>query len=122
MDNEHTYDSTEGRLSEVGVHAGFPNPAAQRDHRAPTLSLDQLLVSRPSSTYFFRLKGHQWTSQGVDDGDIAVVDRALLATPHDLVVAWRGDEFLLGRRSELGKRIDTWGVVTSIVHTYHEAS
>jgi len=59
----------------VSVHAGFPNPAAERSG-AP-LSLDKLLVRHPSSTYFFRIRGHTWHRYGVFDGDLAELDRAL---------------------------------------------
>lgn len=104
-------------LSEVGIHAGFPNPAAERDHHKPTLSLDQLLVPRPNSTYFFRIQGHQWSDQGINDGDIAVVDRAPQPSPHDMVVAWQ-DDFVLRRQGTLPASTPVWGVVTAVVHRY----
>jgi DNA polymerase V len=84
------------------------------------LSLDQLLFKRPSSTYLFRLSGHQWSREGIADGDIAVVDRALTAKPGDLVVAWRGDDFLLVRLRQLPEDVAPWGVVAAIVHLYRE--
>jgi SOS-response transcriptional repressor LexA len=104
-------------LSEVSTHAGFPNPAAARDHRKPTLSLDTLLVTQPNSTYYFRLQGSNWEEQGVFEGDIAIVDRALPVQPDDLVVAWPDGEFVLVR----AKRLiigSPWGVVTAIIHQY----
>lgn len=104
-------------LSEVGIHAGFPNPAAERDHQKPTLSLDQLLIPRPSSTYFFRIAGHQWSDQGINDGDVAVVDRAPQPTKHDLVVAWQ-DDFVLRHFDTLTPPVRVWGVVTAVVHRY----
>jgi len=104
-------------LSEIGIHAGFPNPAAERDHHKPTLSLDQLLVPRPNSTYFFRVQGHQWSDQGINDGDLAVVDRALQPAPHDIVVAWQ-DDFVLQRYNTVSSDAQIWGVVTAVVHRY----
>ena len=104
-------------LSEIGVHAGFPNAAAEHDHHRPTLSLDQLLVPRPSSTYFFRVQGHQWGDQSINDGDIAVVDRALQPTPYDIVVAWQ-DDFVLQRYHTMPPEAQIWGVVTAVVHRY----
>jgi len=108
-------------LSEVTTHAGFPNPAAGRDHRRPTLSLDTLLTPRPSSTYYFRLQGGNWEEQGVFDGDIAIVDRALSPRPDDLVVAWPDNEFVLlrAKRLVIGH---PWGVVTAIIHQYRGKS
>ncbi len=123
--SNYPYDTStplENQLSEIGVHAGFPNPAAEADHHAPTLSLDRSLIPRPNSTYIFRLTGHTWLGQGIDDGDLAIVDRSLSARPTDLIVAWQGDGFLLARRRDISKRIDVWGIVTSIVHTYRGTS
>ena len=104
-------------LSEVGVHAGFPNPAAERDHQKPTLSLDDLLVPRPNSTYFFAIEGHSYSDQGITDGDIAVIDRALRARPQDLVLAWN-DGFTICRQRQVTPDMTMWGVITAIVHRY----
>ncbi|CAN5357423.1 hypothetical protein BH09PAT4_BH09PAT4_04450 [soil metagenome] len=104
-------------LSKVGVHAGFPNPAAERDRQRATLSLDQLLIPRPNSTYFFRVQGHQWSDQGVYDGDLAVVDRAVRAKAHDVVIAWH-DDFVLCQYGSLSPEVEPWGVVTATVHQY----
>lgn len=106
-------------LSKVGIHAGFPNPAAEHDHQRATLSLDQLLVPRPNSTYFFRIEGHQWSDQGVYDGDLAVIDRAVRAGPHDMVIAWQ-DDFVLCRYDKLPTTVELWGVVTATVHQYRQ--
>lgn len=106
-----------GRVA-VSTHAGFPNPAAERDHTRPRLSLDQLLIKHPSSTYFFRLAGHELAGEGIKAGDIALVDRALTAQPTDLVITWQGDAFGLERYVALSHRAEPWGVVTAIVHTY----
>jgi DNA polymerase V len=99
----------------VAVHTGFPNPAA--DRQGKLLSLDKLLVRHPVSTYYFRIRGHQWHRWGVFDGDIALIDRAL--TPHgqDLVVWWQeSGEFALSRFDHAGQQPTVWGVVTAIVH------
>lgn len=114
----HDIDAADGDLSQVSVHAGFPNPAADTDRRSHALSLDQLLLRRPSSTYLFRLKGHQWAREGIADGDIAVVDKALFARNQDLVIAWHNDEFLLVRNRALPEGVAPWGVVSAIVHHY----
>lgn len=70
----------------VGLHAGFPNAATTSGQGA--LSLDHLLVRSPSSTYFFRVRGHHWRSEGIDDGDIAIVDRSLPPVQGSTVVWW----------------------------------
>lgn len=116
------YDDLHNRdeLSQVTTHAGFPNAAADRDHRAPTLDLNTLLVPQPNSTYYFRLQGHDWADQGIYDGDIAIVDRSLQPQPNDLVVAWPDDQFVLTRTKQL-IGYTPWGVVTAIIHQYRGA-
>jgi len=100
----------------VAVHAGFPNPAAER--QGNPLSLDKLLVQHPSSTYFFRIRGHSWHRYGVFDGDIAVVDRALPPRARELVIWW--DEtgtFHLGPFDRTAHQT-TWGTLAAIIHPF----
>lgn len=104
----------------VSVHSGFPNPAL--DHRGQgahlALDLNQLLVQRPSSTYLFKVTGHHWADQGVYDGDVAVIDRALQAGPSDLIVTWRIEGASICRQHQLTPEDRPWGVVTAIIHQY----
>jgi hypothetical protein len=102
----------------VSVHAGFPNPAADRDNSKMTLSLNQLLVQHPSSTFFFRLHGRGWEEQGVFDGDIAVIDRAIRPQPDDLIVIWQESGFTVTRFKQAPINITNFGVITSIIHEY----
>lgn len=104
----------------VSVHSGFPNPAADQRGRDSGLALDlnQLLVRHPSSTYLFRVSGHHWANQGIYDGDVAVIDRALQAKGSDLIVSWQPGGSRLCRQNELTPEDKPWGVVTSIIHQY----
>ena len=101
----------------VSVHSGFPNPAANSRNRQGGLALDlnQLLIQHPSSTFLFRIRGHTWADQGVFDGDIAIIDRAIAAQSHDLVIAWEEDNFTVQRRKNLTSET-MWGVVTAVIH------
>src|SRR5438874_2727406 len=87
----------------VSIHSGFPNPALdRRGEQAPlALALNRLLFRHPSSTYLFRVGGHQWADQGIYDSDIAVVDRALQAGQSDLIIAWRAGELVICRQRQL---------------------
>lgn len=105
------------RRDGVATHAGFPNPAADRDS-APALSLDQLLVTHPSSTYFFRIDGDMWAEQGIFDGDIALIDRALDPRPADLIACWRDGAFAITRFSQLEEGEEMWGIISTIIHQY----
>ncbi len=104
----------------VSVHSGFPNPAVDRRGQKAMLALDinQLLVRHPSSTYLFKVSGHANTDQGIYDGDVAVIDRALPSRGSDLVIMTRDDNFLICRRHQLLDGDQLWGVVVAIIHKY----
>jgi DNA polymerase V len=108
------YGASSSTGTAVNVHAGFPNPAAER--QGAPLSLDRLLVKHPSSTYFFRIRGHSWHRYGVFDGDLAVIDRALSPRERELVVWWQeSGEFALSPYAR-AERQNIWGTITAIVH------
>ena len=114
------YSASSHTGTSVAVHAGFPNPAAER--AGIPLSLDKLLIKHPSSTYFFRIRGHNWHHYGVFDGDIAVIDRALTPRERELVIWWQeGSEFVL-TPFEHASHQNTWGTVTAIIHSFVEPS
>lgn len=102
----------------VRIHSGFPNPALDRLSRGRRLTLDmnQLLIRHPSSTFLFRVSGHQWSQEGVYDGDIAIIDRALQARPQDLVIAWQDSGFVICRANRLLPPEEAWGAVTAVIH------
>ncbi len=104
----------------VSIHAGFPNPAADRRANGVARSLDfnQLLVRNPSSTFVFRIVGHRWTDHGIFDGDVAVIDRAVSPHGRDVVVRWVEQGFELKRYRQLEDRNEAWGVVTAVIHQY----
>lgn len=118
LDAERAYSASQHTGTSVAVHAGFPNPAAER--AGLPLSLDKLLVKHPSSTYFFRIRGHNWHHHGVFDGDLAIIDRAL--TPHDgaLVIWWQeSGEFALSPFKRANQQ-NIWGTITAIIHPFSE--
>lgn len=106
----------------VSVHAGFPNPAADRRRAGSPVSLDlnQHLIKRPGSSFLFRVAGHVWASEGVFDGDIAIIDRALTPQTTDLVIIWQSSGFSLTRKRQLAPEDEPLGVVTSIIHQYRQ--
>jgi len=100
----------------VSIHAGFPNPAA--DKSLQTLDLNQLLVQHGSSTYMFRVRGNEWEGAGIFDKDIAIIDRALDPRKTDIVIWWdetRG-EFAISTYNTMPKTGACWGVVTATIH------
>jgi len=106
--------------SELSLHSGFPNPALDviEQGRPLNLDLNQLLLKHPSSTYLFRISGHQWQQEGIFDGDIAIIDRARSAQATSLVISCQDAGFTICRRNTLGKREQPWGIVSAIIHQY----
>lgn len=108
------YTASRGTGTNIAVHAGFPNPAAERSG-AP-LSLDKLLIRHPSSTYFFRVRGHHWHRYGVFDGDLAIIDRAITPREAELVVWWQeSGEFAVSRFAKADHQ-NIWGTIIAIIH------
>ena len=71
--------------------AGFPSPAEQYVERA--LDLNELLVAKPSATYYVRAEGDSMEGAGIRSGDLLVVDRSLEATDGSIVIACVDGEF-----------------------------
>lgn len=104
-------------LSEHGVseHTGFPNAAT--DQRLSSLDLSKLLVRHPSSTFYMRVAGDSGVDEGINAGDIVVVDRSLKPKKSDLVIWW-DDTFMISRAGQLPSKVIPWGVVTYVIHEY----
>jgi DNA polymerase V len=110
----HDFDNSTDKNVGVSVHAGFPNAA--EDHVQKSLDFNALLIKHPSSTYCFRIEGNSYESQGIFDGDIAVIDRALTPRTTDLVLYFTDDNFVITLYGRLRARIEIWGVVTATIH------
>jgi DNA polymerase V len=71
--------------SECTVRAGFPSPAA--DFAVKRHDLNELLITHPAATFMWRVAGLSMIELGIFDGDVLVVNRALLPRHGDVVVA-----------------------------------
>ncbi len=90
-----TTASTELPLAESTVHAGFPSPAD--DFLEGVLDLNDLVIKHPEATFFARVEGDSMKDDGIVEGDILVVDKAV--EPYDgcLAVVYLDGEFTLKR-------------------------
>lgn len=118
------------------IETGFPSPAG--DHLEKALNLEELIVLRPTATFYVRVEGNAMRASGIHDGDILVVDRSLNATDGSILVVTLEEEILIRRFIRQGSRSflvtdDTktvpipvddntdwmiWGVVTHLVHRF----
>ncbi len=100
----------------VSVHMGFPNSAA--DASLQSLDFNQLLIHHSTATYTMRVAGNAWAEQGIFDGNIALIDRALLAKPNDIVACIHDDDFAMSPKHKVPDEAVVWGVVTTVIHQF----
>lgn len=84
-------------LASSHIAAGFPSPA--EDFSDLSLDLNKELIRNPSSTFFARVSGVSMVDDGVDDGDLLIIDKSV--SPYDgcLAVCYIDGEFTLKRFS-----------------------
>jgi len=73
------------------IKAGFPSPA--EDYLSDSIDFNRDLIKHPEATFYGRVEGDSMTGLGIDDGDIAVIDRSVEASHGDIVVAFINNEF-----------------------------
>ena len=71
---------------------GFESPAAE--YLQLGLSLDEILVQHPSSTFIGLAQGESMQGVGIFDGDLLIVDRHEYAKSGDVIVANFNGEFV----------------------------
>jgi repressor LexA len=74
-------------------------PVATEAVPAEPFYVDDYVVRQPSKTVMITVKGESMIDAGINDGDVAVVERGIAAKSGDFVVAIVDDEFTL---KELG--------------------
>ena len=77
------------------VSAGFPSPAD--DYKEENIDLNEHLIKNPFSTFFIRVKGNSMINSGIQDQDLIVVDKSLIAKPGNIVIAIIDGKFTVKR-------------------------
>ena len=121
-------------LVSASVEAGFPSPAD--DHMERGIDLNEELIRNAASTFFVRVKGDSMRDAGILAGDVLVIDRSIIPTDRQIVVAMIDGEFTVKRFRKVKGRIileaansafdpievgedqelTIWGSVTYIIH------
>lgn len=91
------------------------------DFHESFLSLDQLLISRPEATYFFRASNNQLAPDVVKN-DILIVDRSLSPKTGDIVVLYHYGERLCRRWPCPLEDSEIFGVVTAHIREHRKCS
>ncbi|MBR5891322.1 MAG: peptidase S24, partial [Bacteroidaceae bacterium] len=87
--------SMELPLSENRVSAGFPSPAEH--YSSLKLDLNKELIKNPAATFYARVKGISMIDEGIDDGDLIVIDKSIEPYTGCLAVCYIDGEFTLKR-------------------------
>lgn len=115
------------------VAISFGSPAGESG--VTRLDLNEILIRNPQSAFLMRIAGSSMREAGIDDGDLALVDRALDPSHGQVVIAVHQDDFLCRRLCRRGEELglqatdpdvpdvwategdsfDIWGVVTHVV-------
>jgi DNA polymerase V len=69
-------------VASSGISAGFPSPAS--DFTDVAIDLNKHLIQHPSSTFFGRVKGQSMKDEGINEGDLLIIDKALEPVSSDL--------------------------------------
>ena len=89
---------------DAAVHAGFPCPVDDAYMQQP-IDLNKELVRHPASSYLVRVVGDSMIDEGVEEGDLLVVDRSLLPTEKTLTICMYKGEFALKRIVQTDGRV-----------------
>ena len=77
------------------IMAGFPSPA--EEYFSETLDFNRDMIRHPESTFYGRVKGDSMVDVGIEEGDIAVIDKSIIAEHGDIVIAYLNGEFNVKR-------------------------
>ncbi len=81
--------------ADEGIRAGFPSPA--QDHLEQAIDLNKELIRHPASTFYGRVVGDSMRDEGIEEGDILVIDKSLELLDNDLAVCFVDGEFTVKR-------------------------
>lgn len=83
------------KFADEGIRAGFPSPA--QDYLEQAIDLNKELIRHPASTFYGRVVGDSMRDEGIEEGDILVIDKSLELMDDDLAVCFIDGEFTVKR-------------------------
>lgn len=83
------------QYADEGIRAGFPSPA--QDYMEQAIDLNKELIRHPASTFYGRVVGDSMRDEGIEEGDILVIDKSLELQDDDLAVCFIDGEFTVKR-------------------------
>ncbi len=73
------------------IRAGFPSPA--EDYLTESIDFNRDLIKHPEATFYGLVEGDSMIGLGINEDDIAVIDRSIEAEDGDIVVSYIDGEF-----------------------------
>ena len=86
------------------VHAGFPSPVQDAYLNQP-IDLNKELVNHPATTFIVRVTGDSMIDEGIESGDLLLVDRSLYPTYRNLTICMLDGEFCIKRIVQKGNKV-----------------
>ena len=83
------------QYADEGIRAGFPSPA--QDYMEQAIDLNKEIVKHPASTFYGSVVGDSMRDEGIEEGDILVIDKSLELMDDDLAVCFIDGEFTVKR-------------------------
>lgn len=81
--------------ADEGIRTGFPSPA--QDYMELAIDLNKELIKHPTSTFYGRVVGDSMKDEGIEEGDILVIDKSLELMDDDLAVCFIDGDFTVKR-------------------------
>ncbi len=126
--------------ADMGIQAGFPSPA--QDFISESIDLNHEIVRHPASTFYGRVDGDSMIGEGIESGDLLVIDRSIEPADGDLAVCCIDGDFTLKRINLCDNeiwlipsneaydpilvtpenRFEVWGVVTYTIKQHRRLS
>ncbi len=88
---------------EQQIQAGFPSPV--QGSFGDTIDLNQELIDNPAATFCARVIGNSMVEDGINPGDILIIDRSLKAGDGSLAVCYIDGDFTVKRISVRGNAL-----------------
>lgn len=83
------------QYADEGICAGFPSPA--QDYLEQAIDLNKELIRHPASTFYGRVVGNSMSGEGIEEGDLLIIDKSLELMDGDLAVCFINGEFTVKR-------------------------
>lgn len=118
------------------ISAGFPSPAL--DFVDISIDLNKHLIKHPSATFYGRVKGVSMIDEGINDGDLLVIDKSVTPANGKIAICYIDGEFTIKKikiekdacwlipANESYKPIKVtaenefliWGIVTHVIKSF----